>query len=141
MEMKLTLLTFISSFVFTASTGTWIKTDGTVLEVPCPKVYEGHRQRLPSGCTNIKAGVWLQTDKYREMEVTIAKAKADEHNRQREIALLKTRISKLESQLILCTAVPECPACPNHYFRNTTMGAIIGSTITLGGCAVWNLSK
>lgn len=138
--MKLYLLA-LASVLTCASTGKWVKTDGSVIEVPCPEAYTDSRQRLPGGCTNLKPGVWLSVDRYRSMEVELAGLKAKLESRDEEIRTLSTRVSELESNLLICTAVPECPVCPDHSIKHHTTGAVIGTVITLGGCALWNLSQ
>jgi len=130
-----------SLLMFTASFGVWIKTDGTELTVPCPDDFSVERLRLPLGCTAEMPGVWLSVDRYREMEVELAEARATIQSKAEQITALEARVSALEGQLLVCTAVPECPACPNNFFQHTMTGAAIGTVISLGGCAAWTLSR
>lgn len=139
--MKTLILSFLLPVAMCASTGQWEKTDGTVIDVPCPSSYDSDRQRLPSGCSNLKPGIWLSVDRYRAMEVEIAEQKAIIEAKQAQINMLKDQIGNLQGRLLVCSAVPECPACPNNYFKNTMTGAAIGTVISLGGCAVWSLSQ
>jgi len=127
--------------LFTASVGVWVKTDGTSIEVPCPTAFEDSRMRLPQGCNAIKPGIWLSVDRYRQMEVELAGLRERLQSKDQEIRLLTSRISELQGKLILCTAVPECPACPNTFLQHTVTGAAIGTVLSLGGCAAWTLSR
>lgn len=139
--MKTLILSALLPVVLCASTGQWEKTDGTIIEVPCPESYDTNRQRLPAGCSNLKPGIWLSVDKYRAMEVDIAEQKVIINAKQAQIDILKSKVGELQGRLLLCTAVPECPACTDNYFKHTVTGAAIGSVLSLGGCAVWSLSQ
>jgi len=139
--MKALIISFLLPVAMCASTGQWVKTDGTIIEVPCPTSYDTDRQRLPSGCSNLKPGIWLSVDRYRSMEVQIAEQKVAIEAKSAQIDVLKNKVGNLQGRLLVCSAVPECPACPNNYFKHTITGAAIGSVLSLGGCAVWSLSQ
>ena len=134
-------LVISSLIMFTASVGVWVKTDGTELTVPCPEAFEDSRIRLPQGCTAHKPGIWLSVDRYRQMEVDLAGLRERVQAKNQEIRLLTSRNSELQGKLLVCTAIPECPACPNHFLKHTATGAAIGTVLSLGGCAVWTLSQ
>lgn len=134
-------LVISSLIMFTASVGVWVKTDGTELTVPCPEAFEDSRIRLPQGCTAHKPGIWLSVDRYRQMEVDLAGLRERVQAKNQEIRLLTSRNSELQGKLLVCTAIPECPACPNNFFKHTATGAAIGTVLSLGGCAVWTLSQ
>jgi len=123
-----------------ATTGIWIKSDGEIIEVPCPQEYDDSRERLPQGCVNLQPGIWLSVDRYRDMEVEIASLKERLEGKDREVQVLEGRVNELQGQLIICTAVPECPSCPST-LPNTVTGAVIGTVITAGGCALWTISQ
>ena len=117
-----------------------MQSDGTAVEVPCPREYSDSRARLPKGCETLSAGIWLSVSKYKEMEVEISGLKAKDKGRSEEIGRLKKEISKLQSHLLLCTAVSPCPTCPAISFKSTFTGAAIGATLTAGGCLLWTQS-
>ena len=137
------MIRYIASalFLFSASaTGIWIKSDGEVIEVPCPESFDTDRARLPQGCINPKAGVWLSVSRYKELEVEIAELKASNNGKDKVIGAHEQVIRDLRSQLLICTAVPDCPVCPSTNFQSTLTGAAIGASITLGGCFLWTQS-
>lgn len=128
-------------FLFSASaTGIWIKSDGEVIEVPCPESFDSDRARLPQGCVNPQAGVWLSVARYKELEVEIAELKAANDGKDKVIGAHEQTIKDLRSNLLVCTAVPDCPVCPSTDLRSTFTGAAIGTAITLGGCFLWTQS-
>lgn len=130
-----------TSMLFSASVGVWINTDGYRQTVPCPTAFTDTRMRLPQGCMAVKHGVWLSTGRYRDMEVELAGLRERVKAKDIEIDAYKDRVNGLTSQLLVCTAVPECPACPDYFLKHTATGAAIASVITLGGCAAWTLSQ
>jgi hypothetical protein len=127
--------------IFSASVGVWVNTDGTEKTVPCPLTFDDDRIRIPKGCIAHKPGVWLGVDRYRNLEVELAVLRGRVQAKDVEIKALEARVDSLTSQLLVCTAVPECPACNDHFFKHTITGATIGSVISLGGCALWSLSR
>lgn len=137
------MIKYVAILFLTAasSTGIWIKTNGEVIEVPCPEKYEGDRGRIPQGCINPQAGVWLSPAKYKAMEVEIAELKAEVDGKTNLIAHYEQTINSLRSQLLVCSAVPDCPVCPSTDFKSTITGAAIGTAITFGGCLLWNQSQ
>jgi len=130
-----------SLILFSASVGVWVKTDGTEMSVPCPSDFDKERLRIPQGCTSYKPGIWLSVDRYRQMEVDLAGMQERLQAKNQEIKLLEATRDRLQGQLLICTAVPQCPSCPNTFFQNTVTGAAIGTVLSLGGCAVWTLSR
>lgn len=127
--------------IFSTSVGLWINTDGSEKMVPCPESFDTDRLRLPQGCSAYEPGVWLSVDRYREMDIELQTLETQLAAKDEEIKHLEARTNQLQGQLILCTAVPECPACPDNFLKYTATGAALGSVISLGGCAAWNLSQ
>jgi hypothetical protein len=92
-----------------ASSGFWVNTDGTIVEMICPSIEEYQdRARLPSGCEVEVAGVWLSTAKYRSLEVDLAVAKAELKEQQELIDALKLALRKSEGKFLICKAAPPC---------------------------------
>ncbi len=125
------------------STGVWVKTDGTVLEVPCPDAVLFHGphqgvQRLPGGCAAGAPGMWLSLEEYRSVRTERARLEAELEGKDAMIQDLKTQLSKAQSDLIICSAVPMCPECPSNGFLS---GALLATALTTGGCALWTLSR
>ena len=136
-----TAISFLLILAAPPSTGVWVQSDGTSVTVPCPRgEYSDSRARLPKGCETLSAGIWLSVSKYKEMEVEISGLKAKDKGKSEEIARLKKEISKLQSHLLLCTAVSPCPTCPSISFKSTFTGAVIGASLTAGGCLLWTQS-
>lgn len=132
---------FAPLLLLTGSMGVWINTDGERVEVPCPPASEyGSRTRLPAGCRAEVAGVWLSVERYRELEINLAKREADLEAQATIVQELKSQINSCQSQLLVCMAAPPCPSCPSA-FVPLTQGALLGSLITSGGCVAWTLFK
>ena len=131
----------IASLFSVASTGIWVTSTGEVQTVPCPESYDDTRERLPQGCVNLQPGVWLAPARYRDMEVEIAGLREQISGKDREIELLKARVNELQGQLIITTAVPDCPACSCSTLPHTLTGALIGTALTAGGCVLWTVSQ
>lgn len=130
--MRALLLTLATCIV---PSGVWVKTTGEEVTVPCPTEYTSP-QRLPRGCGVVEPGLWYSVSSYRKIMVELAELRAERDGLAKERDLLKEQLSKVRGDLLICTATPECPACPST-FTYTTQGALIGSALTLGGCLLW----
>ncbi len=130
--MRALILTLVTCFV---PSGTWVKTTGEEITVPCPIEYTSP-QRLPMDCGVVEPGIWYSVSDYRKLMVDLEELRAERNGLLEERRVLKEQLSKVRSDLLLCVAAPECPKCPSS-FINTTQGALIGSTISLGGCLLW----
>jgi hypothetical protein len=131
--MRVLLLTLATCFV---PSGTWVKTTGEEITVPCPTEY-ANPQRLPKGCSVVEPGVWYSVSSYRKIIVELDTLRIERLGLIKERDLAKAQLSKVRGDLLLCTAAPVCPRCPST-FINTTQGAIIGAVTSLGGCFLWN---
>lgn len=130
--MRTLLLALAATFV---PSGVWVKTTGEEITVPCPREYNSP-QRLPRGCVVVDPGVWYSVPAYRNIMVELEELRAERDGLLNERETLKAQLSRVRGDLLVCTAAPECPACPST-FINTTQGALIGSALTLGGCLLW----
>lgn len=130
----------LAPLLFAGSTGVWVNTDGSIVEMPCPDRPDyGDRTRLPSGCRVEIAGVWLSTARYKKLEVDLAAAEQEVKSQQELISALKLALKKSETDLLICKAAPPCPICKDNSFSNHISGAVIGTVITSGACVAWTL--
>lgn len=130
--MRVLLLAIATCFV---PSGTWVKTTGEEISVPCPMEY-ANPQRLPKGCSVVEPGVWYSVSSYRKIMIELEELRAERLGLIKERDLLKEQVLKVRGDLLLCTAAPVCPRCPST-FINTTQGALIGAAVSFGGCLLW----
>lgn len=138
----LALYSFLSVFAVGATTGLWVKSNGDVIEVPCPDMIKfGLETRIPAGCTAHRAGVWISATEYKEYRVQLAEASAQIQQQQMIIDALKQQLKQVEDNLVLCRAIPECVPCIDHSLKHNLTGAAAGAAITGGGCLLWTLFR
>lgn len=138
--LKIALLLSLPIYV-SASTGIWVKTDGTAIEAPCPgREKYGEQTRLPSGCTVEIPGMWLSVKQYTDLKVQLAEQQSLAKAQQEVLNDVKQSLANAQSDLLLCRAIPTCPPCEDHTTRASIGGAIIGTALASGGCLVWTLS-
>jgi len=118
------------------TTGLWINAAGEEVTKPCPSALQmSDRARLPQGCVAHVPGVWLSRDTFKEGELERVKIRAELDKAAAREKVLNQRIADLELQVTLVAVEQVCPAC------NCYTEIITTTSLAVGGCALWTLSR
>jgi len=118
------------------TTGLWINAAGEEVTKPCPSALQmSDRARLPQGCVAHVPGVWLSRDTFKEGELERVKLRAELDKAAAREKVLSQRIADLELQVTLVAVEQVCPAC------NCYTEIITTTSLAVGGCALWTLSR
>ena len=118
------------------TTGLWINAAGEEVTKPCPSALQmSDRARLPQGCVAHVPGVWLSRDTFKEGELERVKLRAELDKAEAREKVLNQRIADLELQVTLVAVEQVCPAC------NCYTEIITTTSLAVGGCALWTLSR
>ena len=118
------------------TTGLWLNAAGEEVTKPCPSALQmSDRARLPQGCVAHVPGVWLSRDTFKEGELERVKLRAELDKAAAREKVLNQRIADLELQVTLVAVEQVCPAC------NCYTEIITTTSLAVGGCALWTLSR
>ena len=82
--------------------GVWETAGGELRCMECPSEWEHGLARLPKGCLSWQSGVFIKREKYVEREGDLAVLKKQLETAEKQIALFKERVAKLEDQVRYC---------------------------------------
>lgn len=82
--------------------GIWETAGGELRCMECPSEWESGLARLPKGCLSWHSGVFIKREKYVEREGDLAVLKKQLETAEKQLALFKERVAKLEDQVRYC---------------------------------------
>lgn len=129
----------------TRSLGTWTKSNGESVSMPCPDVslYGDKALKMPAGCVSLQPGVWISVQAHaerkaevaklsRELELTKATLTEYRENVKSERAQLASYFQSTSSEL---KSISEQIDSPPFSWQSAAMGFATGAAMC-GGIAI-----
>lgn len=130
------MFNLVVTFLLTLS-GEWVKSNGDVIQAPCPSLEKFEKStRLPAPCEALVPGFWLSVEAHKELAVELETKNAQVEELQKQIDELKKENARLQGDLLIKTAIPDCPPCVDRSTSSLVAGLLIGG-VTIGGTAIW----